>query len=77
MQITDRSELKKYWPLSDDLVLHRNVANLVYFSKIENLEVVVRLTPVNQRTQNEIKAELDDSTAFSWDKNSRINPFKF
>ncbi len=58
MQITDLSELKKYWPITEDLSLHRNVANLVYFSKIESQEIVIRLTPTSQRSSDEINAEL-------------------
>jgi amicoumacin kinase len=59
MQLTDISELKKHWDLTTTPVLHRNVANFVYFGKIGERDVVIRLTPLTQRTADEIQAELN------------------
>ncbi len=58
MQIQDITPLKKFWNFTEALVLHRNVANMIYFGRIEETEVVLRLTPILQRTSEEIFAEL-------------------
>jgi Ser/Thr protein kinase RdoA (MazF antagonist) len=52
-------QIQKLWPMTEDLIFHRNVANDIYFSKINNQEVVVRLTPSSQRSVEEIASELD------------------
>ena len=59
MLLTDISELKKHWDLTTTPILHRNVANFVYFAKMGDREVVLRLTPLSQRTAEEIQAELE------------------
>ncbi len=59
MQITNINSLKKYWLIEDIPVLHRNVANLVYFANVGGIDAVIRLTPVSQRTDVEIQAELE------------------
>ena len=52
-------QIKKLWPMTVDLIFHRNVANDIYFSKINDQDVVVRLTPSSQRSVEEIASELD------------------
>ncbi|MEQ1722413.1 MAG: hypothetical protein ABL930_04505, partial [Pseudobdellovibrio sp.] len=51
--------IKSNWPITTELIFYRNVANDIYFSKINDLEVVVRLTPSSQRSVSEIKSELN------------------
>lgn len=59
MQLQDITELKKFWNFSETPILHRNVANFIYFGKLADQDVVLRLTPVSQRTASEVGAELE------------------
>ena len=51
--------IQELWGLTEEPVFHRFVANDIYFSRIKDLEVVIRITPSTQRTVSEIQAELD------------------
>lgn len=52
------NKIKSLWELTQEPVFHRNVANDIYFSQKGPLEVVLRLTPVSQRSVDEIASEL-------------------
>lgn len=51
--------VKEKWGLTLEPTFHRHVANDIYFSKIGDLEVVLRITSDTQRSQQEIQSELD------------------
>lgn len=59
MQLQDISELKKYWTFTETPTLLRNVANMIYFGRLGDQEVVLRLTPSSQREAIEVQAELE------------------
>jgi amicoumacin kinase len=51
--------IQKLWSLTKAPVFHRHVANDIYFSQINDLEVVLRVTAGFARTAAEIRAELE------------------
>ena len=53
------SQIQNLWGLTTTPAYHRNVANDIYFSRIKDLEVAIRISPGTQRTPSEIQAELD------------------
>lgn len=48
-----------HWPFQGDIKFHRRVANFVYFAKLDEGEVVLRLSESNHRKREEIGSELD------------------
>ncbi len=48
----------EFWDLAPELTFHRHLANFVYFGSKGSEEIVVRLTPPEHRTGDEIVGEL-------------------
>ncbi len=46
------------WNLDSKVEFHRHLANYVYFSQMENVRVVLRLTPHDLRKKEEVDAEI-------------------